>query len=203
MNDKKNIKIALFGALMVAMVLPFSGINFATAENAPIETEPPTPEPKEGIEVLPLSEFDGVPPKVIPESTSLAQQQTAASDSRVSELLGNNYEHHSTAQYFEDGVWEPVVSFYADDRKNTVTAKLKQGKVVSVEKYETHKWNHANRGFAVNQYTDDTYTVQGLGMNLNAPAYTHSAGTWTALLVNAVKDGTTADVCISSNMPPC
>ncbi len=150
---KNNIKIALFGALMVAMVLPFSGINFATAESAPIKTEPQTPEPRESPEVLPLSEFDGVPPRVISESTSLDQQTIAASDARVAELLGNNYEHHSTAQYFEDGVWEPVVSFYADDRKNTVTAKLKQGKVVSVEKYETHKWNHANRGFAVDQYT--------------------------------------------------
>lgn len=197
-----NIKIAsLFGALMVAVILPFSGINFAIAENAPIETKPSTPEPREGSEVLPLSEFDGVPPKVIPESRSLDQQKIAASDSRVSELLGNNYEHHSTAQYFEDGVWEPVVSFYADDQKNIVTAKLKQGKVVSVEKYETHKWTHANKGFAVDQYTDDTYTVQGLSMNMNVPAYSHSAGSWTALLVNAVKDGTTANVCISSNMP--
>lgn len=33
----KNIKIVLFGALMVAMILPFSGMNFATAQKTPNE----------------------------------------------------------------------------------------------------------------------------------------------------------------------
>ncbi len=195
---KNNFKIALFGALIVAMILPFSGINFASPASAASEEQQLVPEPEQ--EIRSLSEFKGEPPKVFSETEKSEHKKQAVDDKKVSKLLGKNYKHHSTAQYFEDGVWEPIISFTTDKGNKVVTVKMKDGKVVGVEKYKAHKWGHSIRGFAVDQYSSP-YTARGLGMNLDVPSYSHSAGSWTALLVNAVKNGSTGNLCDPNDMP--
>jgi hypothetical protein len=195
-----NFKIALFGALIVVMVLPFT-VDFTSTASAATEPEPEGLIPEsERLGVMSISEFKGPLPKIITETETLEQNSKAIFDKKVSKLLGKHFVHHSTAQYFEDGVWEPVISFTTDNGKNIVTVEMKNGKVVGMEKYETHEWGHSGRGFAAAEY-DSPYTARGMGMNLDVPAYSHSAGSWTALLVNAVKDGSTGNLCNPNHMP--
>lgn len=197
----KNIKIALFGALIIAMILPFTGMGFAKAE-VPIKVdEILIPEPKLDAKMQPLSEFEGVIPELISEDKSNTHQAIVVKDTRAAELLGDNYKYSSTAQYLTESGWQPELSFLTDDGKNTVTVTLKDGKVVNVDKYETVTWTHAARGFAVDEY-NGSYSMRGNSMVADIPTYSHQAGSFTVLLLNAQKSGSTdADVCTSSKAP--
>jgi len=196
---KNNIKAILFASLIVAMVLPFSGMMMAEA--APSENANEKA-PLNSMKVLDISEFDGEIPGLINENALNGLKIAVAKNPQVKYLLGDNYEFSDTAQRFtENDGWQPILNYYTDNGENTVTVLMDKGKVVSAEKYENVVWGHA-RGFAVDGYDDNRYTVSGLSMVADVPDYDHDTGSFTALLTNAQKSGSTdADVCTSSKAP--
>ncbi len=200
----KTIKTILFASLMVAMILPFSAMNFADAapeDRANDRTNNKTP--PESMRVLQDFEFEGIVPEQINTNTLNNLEIGIVKNPQVKGLLGNDYEYrgHMQRQTENDG-WQPILSYYTDNKKYTVTVVMDKGKVVSVEKYENVKWSHL-RAFAIDEYDDDRYTITGLSMKAEVPDYTHKSGTaFTAILLNAQKaNSNDADTCTSSAAP--
>jgi len=199
MTILKKSQTILFASLLVAMILPYSVGSLADAapnENANDKAK------LNSMKVLDISEFDGETPGVINENALNGLKIAVTKNPKVKGLLGYDYEFTDTAQRLteKDG-WQPILNYYTDDRKYTVTVVMDKGKVVSVDKYENVVWGHSN-GYAIDEYNDNSYTVTGLSMVSDIPDYDHDAGSFTALLVNAQKAGSTdGNVCNSSSAP--
>lgn len=199
-NNMKNItkttKTILFASLIAAMILPFSGMMMAEAapnENAQV--------PDESMRVPDIPEFDA--PGLINENALNGLKIAVAKNPKVKNLLGDDYEFKAYAQRMtENDGWQPELTYYTDNRENSVTIVMHKGKVISAEKYENVVWSHL-RAYAIDEYNDDRYPVIGLSMKADIPSYTHQAGTaFTAILLNAEKAGSnSADVCTPSAAP--
>ena len=198
-NITKTTKTILFASLLAAMILPFSGMMMADAapnENAN-EKAPPN-----SMKVLDISEFEGEIPELINENALNGLKIAVANNPQVKGLLGDDYEFSDTAQrQTENDGWQPILNYYTDDRKYTVTVVMDKGKVVSAEKYENVAWTHL-RAYAIDGYDDSRYTVSGVAMLADVPDYDYDTGVFTALLLNAQKSNSVeADVCDSDESP--
>jgi len=197
---KNNFKAILFASLMVAMILPFSAMSLAdAAPNDKVKEQ----QPNESMRVSDISEFDGVAPGLINENALNGLKIAVAKNPKVKNLLGDDYEFRAYAQRMtENDGWQPELTYYTDNRENSVTVVMHKGKVISAEKYENVEWSHL-RAYAIDEYNDDRYPVIGLSMKADIPSYTHQAGTaFTAILLNAQKAGSNNnDVCTPSAAP--
>lgn len=194
----KNAKTILFASLLVAMILPFSMMMVEAAPNENAQL------PNKNMRVSNISEFDGVAPELINENMLNGFKITVAKNPKVKNLLGDDYEFKTYVQRMtENDGWQPELSYYTDNRENTVTVVMDKGKVISAEKYENIVWSYHHRAFAIDEYNDDRYPVIGLSMQADIPSYTHQNGTaFTAILLNAEKAGSnSSDVCTSSAAP--
>lgn len=125
--------------------------------------------PPDSMKVLDISEFDGISPGIINENALNDLKIAVAKNPKVKGLLGNNYEFTDTVQRLtENDGWQPILNYYTDDRKYTVTVVMDKGKVVSTEKYENVVWGHTN-AFTIDQYDDDRYDVSGIIIVKAAP----------------------------------
>ncbi len=202
---KNNFKVILFASLIAALILPFSAMSLADAanENASDKAKENAQGPDESMRVSDISEFDIVAPGLINENALNGLKIAVAKNPKVKNLLGDDYEFKAYAQRMtENDGWQPELTYYTDNRENSVTVVMHKGKVISAEKYENVEWSHL-RAFAVDEYNDDRYPVIGLSMKADIPSYTHQAGTaFTVILLNAQKAGSIDnDVCTPSAAP--
>ena len=199
---KNNFKVILFASLMIAMILPFSNMNMVDAipnDNANDNSQ----QPDKSMIISEISEFDLVAPGLINENALNGLKIAVTKNPKVKNLLGDDYEFKNYVQRMTDNDgWQPELTYYADNKENTVTVVMHKGKVISAEKYETVVWGHTTRGFAIDEYNDDRYPVIGLTMKSDIPNYNHQSGTFTVLLLNAEKEGSnSASVCNPSAAP--
>ena len=200
---KNNFKVILFASLIVALVLPFSAMSLVDA--APNDASEKIKEPPNESRIVLDIPFDGVAPGLINENALNGLKIAVAKNPKVKNLLGDDYEFKAYAQRMtENDGWQPELTYYTDNRENSVTVVMHKGKVISAEKYENVKWSH-QRSFAADEYNDDRFPVIGLHMKADIPSYTHPAGAgtaFTAILLNAQKAGSNDnDVCTPSAAP--
>ena len=205
----KNTKTILFASLLVAMILPFSGMMMAEAapnENA-IDVVNDTPKPKTtkiNGEMLDISEAPvGSMPTPHTDGQLNGLKMRAIHDPKITTLLGDNYEFKSSGKYGSDKDARSQISFFTDDRQNVVTINFEHGKIIESEKYAVTEWGATSaRGWAIDYY-DGSQTLNGLQMRADTPSFSHSSGGFTAMLLNAQKSGTNTshNICLPSNAP--
>lgn len=220
----KNAKTILFASLLVAMILPFSTMELASADNEVNEpkkikhgsiTEVTTigdRQTSDGLIPIPMDEEREKYQKLIKENPmptdnvkSNQAQKHATNDGRVMNLLGDGFKHSSTAFYLDGEKWQPIVNFKTKDGKHTITVTMDDDKVKKIQKSKTVKYTDQAAGFGI-RAIDQPYTMSGNLMALNAPDYTHNGDVvgqpnWVVLLLNSMKAGSTGDVCESADMP--
>ena len=229
MTLTKTKTMFLFAGLSVALMLPFSliemeesqtrhGIPYAeatpnqnaherTIQNTPNENanERATnngPPPESGLVPF-LKDFEFKSPRQINENALNGLKIAVAKNPQVKELLGDDFEYVGYHQYYTEDGWQPEINYRTDNGEYTVTVTMDKGRVVDAVKYETITWGlNDSRGFAIDQYDEDRWDATGMLMIADVPDYTHTSGSFTALLVNAQKEGSNNyDVCDSSKFP--
>ena len=137
----------LFGALSVALILPFSLVEMegkphysipfaeATPQNANERDAHNTPnenankkarnigEPPESGRISIQIGFDLNPPQ-INENTLNDLKIVATKNSQAKELLGDDFEYISYGQLGNDDGWETVLTYSTDNGENSVTVTI-------------------------------------------------------------------------------
>jgi len=225
----KNAKIILFASLLVAMILPFSGMNYAEAEEANNVNEQKQIKLGNSIKLtgsiniadyqtsgklipLPLEndpkmfeELIKQYPMPTDDERNKQAQIHATNDPKVKNLLGNGFKYQSTAYSFDGIEWQPIINFKTKNGDYMVTVTMDGDKVKKIQKSKAIKLTNQPAGFGIRGISQ-SYSMSGNLMALNAPDYTHTGNVtgqanWVALLLNSMKAGSTNDLCVSANMP--
>lgn len=177
-------------------------------ENANQRAHQNMEEPPESGLVPFLKDYEFKTPSLINENALNGLKIAVTKNPQVKELLGDDFEYINYHQYGTDYGWQPVLNFRTDNGENTVTVTMDKGKVVDVLKRKTINLGGPildddqllhfgqTRSHIIDEYDDDRYNARGMIMVVDVPDYTHNAGDFTALLLNAVKKGSnSANLC--------
>ena len=222
MEEKQHAGIAFAEAISNQYGIPYA--NEISTQNTPNENAISMEEPPAwglATEALDFDfEFDDL--SQINGDALNGLTITAAKNPQVKELLGDDFEYTNYHQYGTDYGWQPILNYRTDNGEYTVSVTMDKDRVVDVVKYKTLNvqlggpyiekqkspisndyqqqshfpdWSE-KRGYAIDEYNDNRYDATGMGMYVHMPDYTHNAGDFTALLLNAVKEGSNvANLC--------
>lgn len=185
----KTIKTLLFASLIVAMILPFSGVNFAQAEKKTDEDKALEKLAKHEYKFhkqLSTEDLDKIQEKIL-KDTGLSKDLESKSIKRI------GYSYSSNIYELEANPAKPldvVMHYTVGDKILNVVVDGTTGKVTDYEFTDIGEpLDLPTNGLIISHYVGPA--IKGLRMDYNAPTYSHVSG-WSAMLVNAGMMGATS-----------
>jgi hypothetical protein len=188
----KTIKTIMFASLIVAMILPFTGMNLAQAEKKTDEDRALEKVAKYEYKFqkqLSKADQDKIHEKIIKDK-NLSKDLEGKSIKRIGySYTFNIYELEANP----DKPVDIIMHYTVDNESLTVVVDGTTEKITDYEFTELGPALLPTNGLIISHYGGSA--IKGLRMDYNAPNYSHVTG-WSAMLVNAGMVGaTSANAC--------
>jgi len=200
MKNTKTIKTILFVSLIAAMILPFSGMNFAEANQADNKDK----------SFDKVEKYDAKIKKQLAKSDEDRIHEKVKEDKKTSDLFKNKSVTSNGYSYFgnvyeleanPDKKLDIVLHYTVDGEAVTVLIDGETEEVIQFQVHGVQTGAIPSNGLIISGYTG--VAIKGLRMDYTAPSFTPITGTgWEAMLVNAAKNGSVnADACNPTKVP--
>jgi len=188
----KTIKTVLFASLITAMILPFSGMNFAEAKQTDEEKvlEKVTKYENKFQKQLAKADLDKINEKVM-------KDDDLSRDLAGKSVTLDGYSYTFNVYELDANPEKPVdiiLHYTVDDKSLTVIVDGTNNKIIDYEFTDIGGPLIPNNGLIVSQYSGSA--IKGIRMDYNGPNFTWNGIGWTAMLVNGGMVGaTSANAC--------